>query len=37
MVPGNPSVGELNTTAVAKYSYFGPIEGYITETVQDRR
>jgi len=34
---GNPSFGELNTTQVAKYSDFGPIEGYISETVQDRR
>ena len=29
--------GELNATGVAKYSDFGPIEGYISETVQDRR
>jgi len=29
--------GELNTTGVAKYSDFGPIDGYISETVQDRR
>jgi len=29
--------GELNTTAVAKYSHFGSIEGYISETVQDGR
>jgi len=29
--------GELNTTGVAKYSNFGPIEGYVSETVQDRR
>jgi len=28
--------GELNATAVAKYSDFGPIEGYISETGQDR-
>jgi len=29
--------GELNTKEVAKYSnYFGPIERYISETVQDR-
>jgi len=34
---GNPSVGELNTTGVAKYSDFRPIEGYTSETVQDRR
>jgi len=32
------SVGgrELNTRGVAKYSDFGPIEGYISETVKDR-
>jgi len=29
--------GELNTTGVAKYSDFGPIEGYTSERVQDRR
>ena len=29
--------GELNTRGVVKYSDFGPIEGYISETVQDRR
>ena len=34
---GNPSAGELNTRGVAKYSDFGPIDGYIAETVQDRR
>jgi len=33
---GNPSVGELNTRGVAKYSDFWPIERYISETVQDR-
>jgi len=27
----------LNATGVAKYSDFGRIEGYISETVQDRR
>jgi len=32
-----PPSGELNTTGVAKYSDFGPIEGYISETVQDMR
>jgi len=37
IVLGNPSVGELNTTGLAKYSDDGPIEGYISETVQDRR
>jgi len=34
---GNPSVGKLNTREVAKYSNFGLIDGYISETVQDRR
>jgi len=34
---GNPSIGELNTGGVAKYSDFGPIEGYISEMVQDMR
>jgi len=29
--------GELNAKGVAKYSDFGRIEGYISETVQDRR
>jgi len=29
--------GELKAREVAKYNYFGPIEGYISETVQDRR
>jgi len=33
---GTPPPGELNTRGVAKYSYFGPIDGYISETVQDR-
>jgi len=34
---GTPPPGELNTRVVAKYSDFGPIDGYIWETVQDRR
>jgi len=34
---GTPPSGGLNTSGVAKYSDFGPIEGYISETVQDRR
>ena len=34
---GTPPSGELNITRVAKHSDFGHIEGYITETVQDRR
>jgi len=29
--------GGLNARGVAKYSDFGPIEGYISETMQDRR
>jgi len=38
IVPGEPLCrGELNARGVAKYSDFGPIEGYISETVQDRR
>jgi len=32
-----PLSGELNTRGVAEYSDFGPIDGYISETVQDRR
>jgi len=37
IVPWEPlRRGELNT-GVAKYSDFGPIDGYISETVQDRR
>jgi len=40
IVPGEPppppAPGELNTRGVAKYSDFGPIDGYISETVQDR-
>ena len=32
---GNPSGGGLNTRGVAEYSDFGPIERYISETVQD--
>jgi len=31
---GTPPAGELNTRGVAKYSDFGPIDGYISETVQ---
>ena len=34
---GNPSVGELNRRGVAKYSDFGPFQGYISETVRGRR
>ena len=34
---GNPSVGGLNQRAVEKCSDFGPLQGCISETVQDRR
>ena len=36
---GTTPSGELNTTGVpvAKYSDFGPVEGFVSETVQDRR
>jgi len=34
---GNPSAGEVKHRRVAKYSDFGPIDGYISETVQDGR
>jgi len=34
---GTPTSGELNTRRVAKYSDFGLMGGYISETVQDRR
>jgi len=38
IVSGKPiRWGELNTRGVAKYSDFGPIEGHILETEQDRR
>ena len=33
---GTPPSEELNTTGVAEYSDFGPIERYISETVQDK-
>ena len=33
---GTPPLGELNTTGVSGYSDFGPIQRYISETVQDR-
>jgi len=33
----NPLLGELNPTGVAKYRDFEPIEGCISETVQDMR
>jgi len=34
---GNPSVRWLNQRGVEKCSDFGPFQGYISETVQDRR
>jgi len=34
---GNPSIGGLNQTVVEKFSDFGPLRGYISETVQERR
>ena len=34
---GTPPPGELKTRGIAKYSDFGHIDGYISETVQDRR
>jgi len=34
---GNPSAGGVKHKRVVKYSDFGPIEGYISETVQDRK
>jgi len=34
---GNPSVGGLNQRGVEKCSDFGPLEDYISETVQDKR
>jgi len=33
---GTPPSGELNTRGVAEYSDIGPVERYISETVQDR-
>jgi len=33
---GTPRPGELNTTGVVKYSDLGLIEGYTSETVQDK-
>ena len=37
IVPGEPCVGRLNRRKVAKYSDFGRFQGYVLETVQDRR
>jgi len=36
MIPGTFPLRGLNARGVAKYD-FGPIEGYISETMQDRR
>ena len=33
----NPSAGGVKHKRVVKYSDFGPIDGYISETLQDRR
>ena len=33
---GTLASGELNTRGVAEYSDFGPIERYISETLQDK-
>ena len=37
MMQGTAASAGLNARGVAEYSDFGPIEGYISETVQDRR
>ena len=37
IVPGEPLRRGLKARDVAKYSDFGPIEGYISETMQERR
>jgi len=37
IVPGEPLRPGSSTRGVAKCSDFGPIEGYISEMVQDRR
>jgi len=37
IVPGNASAGGVEHKRVVKYSDFGPIDGYISETVQDMR
>ena len=34
---GTPPFGVLNRRGVAKYSDFGPLQDYISETVQDMR
>ena len=35
IVPGEPLCQGLNAKSVARYSDFGHVEGYISETVQD--
>ena len=35
IVPGQPLHRWLNAREVRKYSDFGPVEGYISDTVQD--
>jgi len=37
IVPGNPFVGGVKHKRCNQNSDFGPIESYISETVQDRR
>ena len=37
MMQGTAPLAALNTKGVAKYSDFEPIEGYVSETVQDRK
>jgi len=37
MMWGTPPPGGLNARWLAKYSEFGPVEGYVLEMVQDRR
>jgi len=36
MMSGTPPSAALNARGVAKYSDFGPMEGYIWKTVQDK-
>ena len=37
IVPGEPLRLGIYTRGLVEYSDFGPIDGYISETVQDRR
>jgi len=37
MVYGTAASAALNARGVAKYSDFGRIEGYISETLQDKK